>query len=209
MRYYLTVEQTLGIRLPANGEPCPGFSAAAHTPEEGHVVFISATSMPHRKNYGTAGFAALAADLQSRWPRRRWRFTLLTGEDHNDQDHAPILQPAGRLDAAACVDLFAAAEVVVGNDTGLTHLAALTRRPDGSRPTVLGIYGRHGYAKWTTGSPDHHAIATPFSHLMSIADACPVRDGYDDTVWGTASDLGAIPATLIADALGQITGWKS
>jgi hypothetical protein len=42
---------------------------------------------------------------------------------------------------------------------------------------------------------------------MSVADACPVRDGYDDTVWSTASELRAIPAELIADFAGRCAGW--
>ncbi|MFJ5545160.1 hypothetical protein [Micromonospora chalcea] len=90
---------------------------------------------------------------------------------------------------------------------GEAHLAALTIRADGTQPNVVGLYGRHGYAKWITGSAGHHAVATPFSHLMSVADACPVRDRYDDTLWSTASDLRAIPAKVIANFAGQCAGW--
>lgn len=208
MRYYLAVEQALGIRLPADGDPCPAFTAPQAIVEPGHIMFVEATSMPGRKDYGRTRYAGVAANLRARWPHRPWRFTLVTGH----QPAAPaddILDTAGSLDAVQCIDLFATAEAVVGNDTGLTHLAALTRRADQSGPIVLGLYGRHSYTKWTTGSPRQHAIATPFSHLMSIADACPVRDGYDDTLWAGASSLDTIPTNLVTTTLAELAGWTA
>jgi ADP-heptose:LPS heptosyltransferase len=96
---------------------------------------------------------------------------------------------------------------VIGNDTGLTHLAALTRRLDGIGPHVFGLYGRHAHSKWTTGHDRHHAIATSFSHLLSVADRCPVRDQLDDVVWGPAASLAPLTPDLVADFVGHVAGW--
>ncbi|MFC8845559.1 MULTISPECIES: glycosyltransferase family 9 protein [unclassified Micromonospora] len=206
MRYYLDIEQTLGVRLPASDDPCPRFQATVAEPQPFHVIFVATTSRPDRKDYGIDNFSVVAEHLSARHSGA-WRFSLVTPPGH----HLPA--PAGQIEvlhgptAVDCIDLFATAELVIGNDTGLTHLAALTIRADGTQPHVVGLYGRHGYAKWITGSPRHHAVATPFSHLMSVADACPVRDRYDDSLWSTASDLRAIPTKDIADFAGECAGW--
>ncbi|MEU0153980.1 glycosyltransferase family 9 protein [Micromonospora fulviviridis] len=206
MRYYLDVEQSLGVRLPASGDPSPRFRSSVAAPKPLHVIFVATTSRPDRKDYGIDNFDALAEHLSARHPGA-WRFSLVTPPGHQPPASVGQIEVLHGPSAVECIDLFAAAELVIGNDTGLTHLAALTIRTDGTQPHVVGLYGRHGYAKWITGSAGHHAVATPFSHLMSVADACPVRDRYDDTLWSTASDLRAIPAKVIADFAGQCAGW--
>jgi ADP-heptose:LPS heptosyltransferase len=103
--------------------------------------------------------------------------------------------------------VFASAEMVIGNDTGLTHLAALAEGPDGRAPHVIGLYGRHAYNKWTTGTDRHHAIATPFSQMLAVADRCPVRDDLDDALWSGPAGLAELPAELIADFAGDVAGW--
>jgi ADP-heptose:LPS heptosyltransferase len=103
--------------------------------------------------------------------------------------------------------VFASAQVVIGNDTGLTHLAALTERPDGTRPEVIGLYGRHAHTRWTTGGERHHAIATAFSQMLSAADRCPVRDDLDDTLWSQAASLAEIPPEAVATFAARLAGW--
>ena len=204
MRYYLATEQTLGVRLPADRAPLPAFVSGERA-RPFHVVFVSATSWPSRKNYGADGFACVARILAERFPAP-WTFTLITSTDAKPAPLADIEILAG-LDAPACLDMFASAEVVIGNDTGLTHLAALTERPDGTGPHVIGLYGRHAHTKWTTGADRHHAIATPFSQMLALADRCPVRDHLDDTLWSQSANLADIPAEMIADFAGLVTGW--
>ncbi|QLQ40322.2 glycosyltransferase family 9 protein [Micromonospora robiginosa] len=207
MRYYLDVEQTLGVRLNAASDPCPRFRTIVPTHTPYHVVFVSTTSRPERKDYGIENFEAIARCLTAQRPDAPWRFSLITAPDRVAPPPVAQIEVLHGPTAVECLDLFATAELVVGNDTGLTHLAALTTRPDGTGPTVVGLYGRHAHTKWITGSTRHHAVATPFSQLMSIADACPVRDGYDDTIWSSASDLRAVPAELIARFAGECAGW--
>lgn len=204
MRYYLATEQTLGIRLPADRAPLPVF-VSREWARPFHVVFVSATSWPSRKDYGADGFARVARILADRFTAP-WTFTLITSADAEPARLADI-EILASLDAVDCLDVFASAEVVIGNDTGLTHLAALTERADGTSPHIIGLYGRHAHTKWTTGADRHHAIATPFSQMLAAADRCPVRDHLDDVLWSQSASLAELPAEMIADFAGHLTGW--
>jgi hypothetical protein len=204
MRYYLEVEQHLGLRLPQDLAPAPAFTGNGAT-DPWHVVLICATSWQGRKDYGIDGFGEIARYLAGTAPGP-WRFTLVPGQEAVPA--LPGFDVAEGLDAVECLDLFATAAIVIGNDTGLTHLAALTERPDGTSPQVIGLYARHSHAKWTTGRPNHHAVAAPFSRLLAVADRCPVRDGLDDALWGLAAELRAIPAATIAAFALQLLGRK-
>jgi Glycosyltransferase family 9 (heptosyltransferase) len=207
MRYYLAAEQALGVRLPASHAPAPAFAAPGDV-QPFRIVFIGATSWPDRKNYGVEGFAAIASALIQRCPTAPWRFTLITGTGPGQQT-PPLaaLEVTAAPTLADCLGIFASAQVVIGNDTGLTHLAALARRDDATSPHVIGLYGRHAHTKWTTGADHHHAVATPFSQMLAAADRCPVRDHLDDAAWGPAAALTSIPAELIAEYAGHVAGW--
>jgi ADP-heptose:LPS heptosyltransferase len=211
MRYYLELEQALGVRLPLDTAPAPSFESDVRAASPFHVVFVETTSWPRRKNYGIVGFAGIARELvESR--SAPWQFSIVQHADRSASevtrafDGLPC-EVLGSLDAVGCIGLFASAELVVGNDTGLTHLAALTRRGDGTAPQVVGIYGRHAHAKWTTGLAWHHAVATRFSQMMAVSDACPVRDGIDDAAWGASSEVRRLPAADIASFAGACAGW--
>jgi ADP-heptose:LPS heptosyltransferase len=202
MRYYLEVEQLLGRTLPGKLAPALAFTGSGR-PDPWHVVFVSATSWPGRKDYGFDGFVEIAHCLKTMQPGP-WRFTLIPGATEA-APAAPGLSVLARRGAAECLDVFATAVLVIGNDTGLTHLAALTQRDDGTSPQVIGLYGRHAHTKWTTGRENHHAVATAFSQRLSDADRCPVRDRIDDSLWGSAADVHSIPASVVAlFALNQI-----
>lgn len=208
MRYYLAAEQSLGIGLPATHAPAPTFiSGEAARPF--HVVFVATAGWPDREDYGIEGFAGMAGTLADRLTAS-WTFTMVTGP--NGASTSPsaaeieftVLNDA---DAAGYVDVFASAELVIGNNTGLTHLAALTQRPDGTGPQVVGIYGSHSHTKWSTGSDRHHAVATSFSQMLSAADRCPVRDHLDEHLWSGAASLATLPAGEIAEFAGHQAGW--
>lgn len=210
MRYYLDLEQKLGVRLPSHETPAPAFESRTAAATPFHVVFVQTTSNAQRKDYGPRGFAGIAARL-TELVTADWKFTTLTSPNPARIDNVPAgylpIDIIAGLDAVDCLEVFATAELVIGNDTGLTHLAALCERPDGTGPQVIGLYGRHGHMKWTTGSARHHAVATRFAQMMSAADACPVRDHLDDAAWGPASDLSALPADIIARFAAERTGW--
>lgn len=206
MRYYLAVEQRLGIRLPAERDPLPRFTSNERQ-RPGHVVFVAATSRPGRKDYGLNGFIQVAGALAEQAPSP-CTFTVVTGID-DAPDGATGFEVVAGLEAADCVDVFATAELVIGNDTGLTHLAALTRGASGGSPEVIGLYGRHSAAKWTTGRSNDHSMATMFSQMLTASDRCPVRDNLDDGAWGESARLNRIGPHLIADFAAELLSWST
>lgn len=209
MRYYLAAELRLGERLPADQAPAPTFRSG-ETARPFQVVFVGATSWADRKDYGAAGFVGIVEALRQRRDVS-WQFSLVPGQRQDSRARAHVaaagvcVLPA--LADTDCLDLFASAELVIGNDTGLTHLAALTARGDGTGPHVVGLYGRHAYSKWTTGNDRHHAVATPFSQMLAAADRCPVRDHLDDALWSSSADIAGLPARAIAEFAGHQAGW--
>lgn len=207
-RYALWLEQLTGRSLSTAGAPLPSFPSSVEL-RPFHVVIVTATSWPARKDYGIARYLKVIECFRSRIVAP-WTFTVVTGEDETTEpsraNDVVVLRGAP---AAECVDLFASADLVLGNDTGLMHLAALVERSDGTSPQVVSVYGRHAYNKWTTGRSNHHGIATPFSHMLSHADRCPVRDQLDDALWGAASDLAEVSPEWVAEVVGRQMGWWS
>lgn len=147
-----------------------------------NLAAITATSWPERKDYTAQRYIALAehiAEAQQTQAR-----LLLIGGNPTDglritaeapRRHVQVLRLDG-MPADHLTDLFPHYHLIVGNDTGLTHLAAMARGRNGSSPPVVGLYARHSHSKWRTGLPHHHAVATDLSDRMHQGDLCPVRD---------------------------------
>lgn len=213
-RYYLALERRLGVRLPAARPFAPllaarpdRFSALVEQLRvDGWlsgltIAAITATSWPQRKDYSVDRFTEVAHLVAE---RQRVRVQLLiVGGQHSDgmsvvsssgSSRVSVLHLGG-VPADDLVDLFPRCGLVIGNDTGLTHLAALARMPDGSGPPVVGLYARHSHSKWRTGWPHHHAVATGFSDRMHQGDLCPVRDVIGEV---RGADLSAITPALLA-----------
>jgi hypothetical protein len=216
-RYFLTVERRLGVRL--DDEDL--FMPLLHTADaEGsaddtalNVGVVTATSWPVRKDYGLRRFLEALRLLASERGRQVRALVVLGREGMSGfdlEDAPPGVKVELLRDAhyGLVSQYFANCHLVIGNDTGLTHLAAATRRPDGSGPEVIGLHARHSHAKWRTGLPWHHALATPFSEKMHREDRCPVRDKIDDRVFGAASEIGSITPRQLAEAADAALGFS-
>lgn len=218
-RYYLALERRLGLRLPAQGSLAPTLTTAPNRLTQQlqaagwfdglTVAAITATSWPERKDYTAERFTEVVGRIAD--ARQTPVRLLLIG---GGQDGCVRIAAAGAargvralhldgLPANDLADVFPHCDLVLGNDTGLTHLAALTRTADGSGPPVLGLYARHSHSKWRTGLPHHHAVATPFSGRMHQGDLCPVRDAIapDSDV-----HLDAITPTALARVCVEVLG---
>ncbi|WP_159944994.1 MULTISPECIES: glycosyltransferase family 9 protein [unclassified Nocardiopsis] len=199
-RYYLGMEERFGQRLPGSPPFLP--SLAPDTCDTGGqeltIAAVTATSWPSRKDYGAQGFAAAARIIGERVGRKA---RLLLVSDHDGAGNLPMdtdgirVEPVRRAGLKTLISRFARCDVVLGNDTGLTHLAALASR----RAEVIGLYGRHSHSKWRTGLARHHALATPFSESMHRWDMCPVRDGLDEAEGERYAPLSAISPVDLAD----------
>ncbi|MEU6987997.1 glycosyltransferase family 9 protein [Streptomyces sp. NPDC046324] len=191
-RHYLALERRLGIRLPDT-------APFAHTLATGPnklveelrsvgwlggltIAAITATSWPERKDYTAQRYIALAEHIAEA-QQTQARLLLIGGNPADGlritaeapRRHVQVLRLDG-MSADSLVDLFPHCHLVIGNDTGLTHLAAMARGRDDGRPPVIGLYARHSHSKWRTGLPHHHAVATDLSDRMHQGDLCPVRD---------------------------------
>lgn len=209
-RYYLALERRLGLRLPSERPFAPVLTTAPNRltrqlHEAGWfggltIAAVTATSWPERKDYTAERFTEVVGRIAD--ARRTAVGLLLIGGSEDGRVRIAAVQAARavralHLDGVAAdelADVFPYCDLVLGNDTGLTHLAALARASDGGGPRVLGLYARHAHSKWRTGLPHHHAVATPFSERMHQGDLCPVRDALAPT---TDIGLDAItPAAL-------------
>ncbi|WP_328914146.1 MULTISPECIES: glycosyltransferase family 9 protein [unclassified Streptomyces] len=218
-RHYLALERRLGFRLPAQGSFAPTLTAAPNRLTRQlraagwfdglTVVAITATSWPEHKDYTAERFTEVACRIAD--ARKTPVRLLLVGGDQNGCVRVAaagavrgvrILHLDG-LPADALADVLPNCDLVLGNDTGLTHLAAMARRADGGGPPVLGLYARHSHSKWRTGLPHHHAVASPFSERMHQGDLCPVRDGVTPDAGADLSGiLPAAVARVCVDLLG-------
>ncbi|MFD6626127.1 glycosyltransferase family 9 protein [Streptomyces diastaticus] len=191
-RHYLALERRLGTHLPATAPFAPTLATRpAPLPEELraagwlgdlNVAAITATSWPERKDYTAQRFITLTEHIAEA-RRTQARLLLIGGNPGGGVRiaaeapgrHVRVLHLDG-VSADHLADLFPHCHLVVGNDTGLTHLAAMARGGEGNGPPVVGLYARHSHSKWRTGLPNHHAVATNLSDRMHQGDLCPVRD---------------------------------
>ncbi|MFI0711242.1 glycosyltransferase family 9 protein [Streptomyces inhibens] len=216
-RHFLALERRLGVRLSGTAPFAPTLTAQSSGLVEQlrnagwlsglTIAAITATSWPERKDYTVKRFIKVAKRIAH---ARGAPVQLLLIGGQNGGVHAvaesraryvQVLHLDG-VSALHLVDLFPHCDLVVGNDTGLTHLAALARTPDGAGPPVIGLYARHSHSKWRSGHPHHHAVATDLSDRMHQGDLCPVRDAISaDTDVHMEAITPASLAQLCADLL--------
>lgn len=219
-RHYLALERRLGIRLPAVAPFAPTLATGPnHLVEELRsvgwlggltIAAVTATSWPERKDYTAQRFITLTEHVAE--ARQTQARLLLIGGNTGDglrvtaevpRRHVQVLRLDG-VPADSLADLFPHCHLIVGNDTGLTHLAAMARGRDGGSPPVIGLYARHSHSKWRTGLPHHHAVATDLSDRMHQGDLCPVRDAIAPD---TNVHMDAFPPAALAQVgLGLLDG---
>lgn len=213
MRHYLQLEQDLGVRLPRDGDVAPRYRSRSRYGDDRHVVLVATSSKPDIKDYGVGNFFRVARELRER-TGTDLRLTLLTNDRRAAADLPAALpvEVALGVDAADCVDLFGGAGLVIGNDTGLTHLAALTVRADGSGPQVIGLHNVFSPLKWVTGSPRHHTISTAFAQQVALADVDVCATSFaaeiDPTLWGARADLASLSPKDVAGFAAEVMDRK-
>lgn len=209
-RYYLALERAAGIRLPSNAPFCPRIrTAMSHNADliselaqkSTLLTCITATTLSGRKDYGRPRFlealAMTAREIASLDPLLVVVEGVGEGGDlYERYGGYPVIVLRG-WSASDLVSVFSWSAVVLGNDTGLTHLAAMSRDGD-LEATVVGLYSRHSHARWRTGLKNHHAVATEFSDWLCATDRSAVRERLDEREAVFADDLLSIPPEWVA-----------
>jgi len=193
-RRYLNVERRVGVRLPRNEGFLPVLpSRPAAARDRPLICYISASSWPDKKDYSVRRFARVAERINA-ITGRELDHVLVRGLDDPRRGHPPLRPlPFEPNDIAALLSLFAQATLIIGNDTGLIHAAAMTSSP--TRLGVIGIYGRHSYLRYTTGDPRQYAIATPFAQAVALA----MRSPHSDKRYPRAAAVRRIRPEFIAE----------
>jgi len=114
----------------------------AHVRDGGPLVVVHPGSGSPSKNW--EGFAALLPELQARWRRRGGAVAVLSGPAEAGQGtpargDLPLIQGVGLRQVAA---LLQCASLYVGNDSGISHLAAVVGTP------TLALFGPSDPAVW-------------------------------------------------------------
>jgi hypothetical protein len=202
-RRYLDVERRLGLRLPRNDAFLPTLvGRPGGSRGRPLICYIAASSWPRKKDYGVRAFALVAQHVRT-ITGRNFDHALIQGLDDPQKTPPPLLMlPLESHDLSALLGLFAQATLVIGNDTGLVHAAAMTRSQ--TRLGVIGIYGRHSYLRLTTGHRRHYAIATPFAQAMALGDSAPLRDRIDDEWYPRAAAVRRIAPEYIAECARRV-----
>lgn len=207
-RRYLDVERRVGVRLPRNDGFLPALSgraAGSDRPpgsDRPMIGYIAASSWPEKKDYGIHRFAQVARHIDA-ITGGDFDHVVVPGLENVPEVHPPLRElPRDGHDLAELLGLFARATLIVGNDTGLLHAAAMTK--SATRLGVIGIYGRHSYLRFTTGHHRHFAIATPFAQRMAFCDGSPVRDGIDDERYPRAATIRRIAPAYVAECARRV-----
>lgn len=232
-RYYLAFERQVGrVLLSAPSDAHPGFlfpddrilqstfTQSVLCPERSNVslcALIATTSLPEKKQFGVPRFLQVATALQHRWREFRLHIVLVLSPSMVELDEGPSADSifaAGRDSSVTICSnsrleelgfLFARTTLVIGNDTGLTHLAGLSQKPPPhSPPPVIQLYSRHDYTRWTSGRPNVYPLFTAFSRYLRDNNLATITDHVNDEDWGPGARATAINAKdvlALADSL--------
>ena len=148
--------------------PDASVEGRARTAVEGPFALLHPGSGSTRKNWPTERFLALARRLQA---ERGWVPVFLTGEaDEAAAAQLNALAPEVRhlrnLDISAAARVLSAAAFYIGNDSGITHLAAAVGTP------TLALFGPSSPRQWAPRGEHVRVIQAPGGDLAALsADA--------------------------------------
>lgn len=134
--------------------PVPGWTPLSPPPTQGPVVLHPGSGSP-RKNWPFVSFLYIAEKLREQGFPVAWLF----GECEHDlyEVHAAALkgQTVFRdLDLCTVAEQLASARLYIGNDSGITHLAAAVGCP------TLAVFGATSPARWAPRGEHVHVVGS-------------------------------------------------
>ncbi|MBI5358594.1 hypothetical protein HZB69_03160 [Candidatus Amesbacteria bacterium] len=209
-RYFLTFEREVGKRLISDpNNSLPNFVFDSQKTNSGKIMCIVSQASRPEKKFGTTRFIKLAkrlfdsklvdivyllANSKEESPSE-WILVRRLLEKYKDW---LILVEDKKFEETA--ELFSKSQIVLGNDTGFTHLAAMSVNNMG-RPKVFILYSRHDYSKWSTGKDNVYPIVTKLSEYLKNNNMSIQRDGIDLSKWGSEEWSYSIPINRVENMI--------
>lgn len=205
-RYFLTFEREVGTRLISDpNESLPDFIFDSQNRNDEKIMCIVSQASRPEKKFGTSRFINLAKRLHSARivdkvylianskEESPLEWILVTKLIEKYRNWLVLFENKGFAEMA---ELFSKSKIVVGNDTGFTHLAAMCVNNIG-RPKIFTIYSRHDYGKWSTGKNNVYPIATKLSEFLRKNNMSIQRDKIDVASWGFEEWACSIPVSQV------------
>jgi hypothetical protein len=222
-RYYLTFERAVGTVLLSDPNTSVPFLVFENdsilkemlrrelgidfidNPSLIYCALVATTNLPKKKQFGIKNFLTVAKEISRHFSGRIFHFILIVSRDKSEVEKEEIkneLQLAKRsFEISVCHSsnlellgyLLSRCQLIIGNDTGLSHLATISRSNLYVANPVIILYSRHDYSKWTAGTPNVTPIYTEFSEYLRLHCLSPIRDKIDDSEWGDKALASSIP----------------
>lgn len=227
-RYFLTFEREVGkVLLTEPNLSLPdfimGYSRSlkkkcidqfGFDPDSPDLNFIGIVSQANlvEKRFGSVRFLKLAEKLTKK--DKKTLILLLANPDEESPSEwikvKEIMQRNKNIRLLKAEDfellayIFARCKLVVGNDTGFSHLAAMSKKSlKANNVPVFIIYSRHDYGKWSTGKNNVHPITTKLSEYLKENNMSISRDKIDVAKWGLEEWAYSVSVSKVAKVINK------
>lgn len=226
-RYFLTLERQLGTVLPGNPNNALPFFIMNHNPilrdkvisefgfdpddEKERILIISQTSMVEKK-FGCTRFLDVAEAILPLMNNPQILF-MANSKEESPEEWLGVLNRKLKLgetmkfidsrDFELLAYIFARCRLAVGNDTGFSHLASMSRISSELPPIpVIIIYSRHDYRKWTTGHENVIPITTSLAEYLADNDMSVAENNINAPLdWGIKEYAYSIPIEIVINTI--------
>jgi ADP-heptose:LPS heptosyltransferase len=238
-RYYLTFEREVGLVLSTdpNGSmptfelPYSKCIELSLTKKSGldlqkFEVYISLITFVHskerQKQFGVVRYLEVANQIQRNLKDLKTCFVLFVHKDEEKEiwnELVSYLYKHPQLNVLIYDDknleeiayVLARMSLHIGNDTGISHLASVSRkrRQTSLTPTII-MYSRHDFCKWNSGHPNVIPIYTKLAEHLTTNNRSINRDKLDLVPWGREELASFIPIeTVVSKALDVLNTERS
>ncbi len=207
-RYFLTFEREVGVRLNSHpNDSLPIFDLKFDKKIEEKIenkynikisddinaIAIISQAGEIEKRYGTLKFLNLYKTLKSKQKQIRC-FLIANWKEESPEEWFKVKKILATHPDIILIDtenfeilsyIFSRCKFVIGNDTGFSHLAAMSRNLTTSQmPKVFILYSRHDFGKWSTGKSNVIPIATKLAKHLTKNNMSLRRDKIDEKIRG-------------------------
>lgn len=207
-RYFLTFERELGVRLKSDpNDSLPVFNLKYDKKTEEKIenkykikvsdnidsIAIISQAGEIEKRYGTLKFLKLYKTLKQKLKLSKC-FLIANWKEESPEEWFKVKKLLATNPDIILIDtenfeilsyIFSRCRFVIGNDTGFSHLAAMSKNLTNNQlPKVIILYSRHDFGKWSTGKSNVIPIATKLAKYLTKNNMSLRRDKIDEKIKG-------------------------